>query len=417
MEVAQAEGDELAGLRVVLGRQAIVDERRRVAGYEVLYRSSATAQEAGPLDDMAATATVVLAAVAEMGMSSVVGQRDMFVNCSAEVLDLELERLLPPDRVVLEILETVEVSDRLCERIRELRSCGFRVALDDYVVDDGRQVLLPLVDVVKVDLPSVAGQLDAVVAGELSDFCGLMLAEKVETEAEFQRCVALGFRLFQGFFFCRPNTLAQNAPQQDRTQLFRIVSEVQRSDITIDEAAELVRTDVALTYRLLNCLNSVVFGVRQPVESLRQALVLLGMPRVRAWISLMALSQVKGKSQEVVRIALVRASMAQRLAERYGAGDPDVLFTIGLLSVLDGLLDMDMADVLLRLPLADPIKGALLGGGESEGVVLRSVLAYERGDFADALSAGSGVSLDGLGEAWLAAVGWADETASALLGD
>lgn len=416
MGALQKEQDSREG-RVCVGRQAVLDAQSRVVGYELLYRASETATEAVVIDDTAATATVVVNAVAEMGLSAVVGERDMFLNCSREVLLLELETLLPTRQVVLEVLESVDVDEAMSARLTELRQAGFRVALDDYVLGDPRRELMHDVDIIKIDLLAMnADELREVVQDELSAFNGPLLAEKVEDEATFQRCKELGFQLFQGYFFCKPNVMTQKASPEDRTNVVRILSEIQRHDITVDEAVDLIRQDVTVSYRLLNCLNSVVFGMRHPVESLRQALVLLGMPRVRAWVSLMGMSTVKGKSTEIVRIALVRGSMAQELSRLCKVGDPDTMFTVGLLSVLDAVLDMEMAEVMRQLPLSDAIKQALMGERCREGDVLQAVLAYERGHFAGAISSSHGINLDALGAAWLTAVSWADRTTSALLG-
>ena len=401
---------------VCVGRQAILDQDRKVVGYELLYRDSSNSQRANVIDDTAATATVVVNTVAEMGCETVVGKRDMFINCSREVLELDLGTLLPPDKVVLEILESVEVNESLIERIDELRGMGFRIALDDVVTEDPRSQLVEHVDLVKVDLMSVPYRsLERLVKTELRGFTGQLLAEKVEDEPIFELCRGLGFGLFQGYFFCKPNVVAQKASPEDRSNVIRILSEVRRPDITVDEAVELIRQDVTVSYRLLKCLNSVVFGVRHPVESLRQALVLLGMPRVRAWLSLMALSMVKGKSSELMRLALVRANMCQELARVCQIGEPDTLFTVGLLSVLDAVLDLPMGEVLEQLPLSETIKHALLGQASPEADVLGSVLEYEQGQFVRAVSERTGIDLDALSTAWLVAVRRADSTASALL--
>lgn len=398
-----------------VGRQAILDAAGKLVAYELLYRDNAAAAGAEFVDDRTATATVMLNTVAELGMDAVVADSDMFINCSADVLAMELEALLPPERVVLEVLETVEVDAALAERLVALREAGFRIAFDDYVTSDGRHQHTEYADIIKVDVMAVGDGLAALME-TLKHFDGLLLAEKVEDAEGFEECRRLGFHLFQGYYFCKPNVLARRSSPTNKVAVMRILAEVQRPDITIDEAVALVQQDVGVSYRLLRALNSVLFGMRHPVESVRQALVLLGIPRVRAWLSVMGLSSVKGKPNELLRVALTRAFMCQELSRSCKVADPDTLFTVGLLSVLDAVLDMEMTEVLQELPLSQALEDALLDQPCPEGVVLAAVLAYERGRFGDAAVESGGLDLPSLSAAWLSAVGRADTTAAALLG-
>lgn len=398
----------------VVGRQAILDGSKNVRAYELLYRSSEQAVAAVIRDDFAATATVMLNAVLEIGLDTVAGEHDIFLNCSAPVLALPLDELLPASRVVLEILETVQVTDEVIERVQELRGLGFRVALDDYVRYDARQPLLAAVDLVKVDLTQVPLVELEGLKRELSEFRGQLLAEKVETLEDFERCQALGFDLFQGYFFCRPNVVAQRGTTPERQQLLEILATVQRTDVTLDEALQVIQGNLTVSYRLLRGLNSVVFALRQPVDSLRQALVLLGMPRVRAWVSLMAMSSVKDKSSELFRVAMVRASMCQELSREYPGTDRESMFTIGLLSLLDSVLDTEMSKIVPELPLGPTVRDALLGAETPSRGLLDAVIAYEHGHFVD--PAIHGINMDSMSAAWLTAVAWTEKLSSALEG-
>lgn len=411
-DVAGRKPGEVGCLSAV-ARQGIMDSNRQIVAYELLYRRSQESTEANVVDDMAATVTVVINTLSEIGLEVVVGARDIYINCSADVLSLPLEELLPVDRVVLEILETVTVTAALLARIQVLRAVGFRIAIDDFLLNDARQLLFGSADIIKVDLMAAENEDLQAVVDSLSGFDGLLLAEKVEDAQDFERCVRLGFDLYQGYFFCRPKVMTKRAAQPNRGSVLATLAEMQRADMTLDAAAALIQQDLAVSYRLLQCLNSVVFALRRPVESLRQALVLLGMPRVRAWISLMALSSVGDKPSELIRMAMIRATMCQNLAKKIDGLDPEMMFTVGLFSMLDALLDMNIEEALVQLPLGEGAKGALLGSTGIEGEVLTAVVAHERGDFDSAWC--TGLTSTEVGESWVEAVAWAEQTASALL--
>lgn len=405
---------ESSGVRLsCVGRQAILDRSLQVAGYELLYRDEAGATRANVVDDTSATATVLLNTIAEIGVEAVAGSHDMYVNCSSEVLMLPLPDLLSPRQVVLEVLETVAIEPPLIQRLTRLRESGFRIALDDYVLSDHREGLLPLADIVKVDILGTSPDDLRATRERLRDFSGLLLAEKVENQAEFELCTDLGFELFQGFFFCRPKVLSQKASATDRQRILFLLSQIQREDVGLDEALALVQRDVAVSYRLLRCLNSVVFGLRQPVESLRQALILLGMPRVRAWIALMALSSVHDRSPELIRMAMIRAMMCQTVATQVPGLSPDTMFTVGMFSLLDVLLGIGMDELLDQLPLGPTARGALLGEPSAEYEVLALVRAYEAG--ATPVAGAGLISAEALARIWLEAVEWVDEATDELL--
>ena len=379
--------------------------------YELLYRDAAHGTAAVITDDLAATATVMVNTLAELGLDAVAGRHDMYLNCSEAVLQLPLHELLPASRVVLEVLESVTPTPAVQSRLRELRHQGFRVALDDYAWSDPRAVLLPVADVVKVDLLAVdPAQLPALLE-DLRHEGRILLAEKVEDPAQFKHCQDLGFQLFQGYFFCKPTVLSRRTSAPGRERVLQLLVGIQRPDISIDEAATLVQRDVQVSYRLLRCLNSVAFALREPVESLHHALVLLGIPRVRAWVMLMAVSTLENKPQELVRLAMIRAAMCRELAKGQSQLDGEVMFTVGLFSLLDVMLDSSMDEILEQLPLGRAVSDPLRGIPSKATTLLQVVRAHERGE----LTEGHEVSLKTANEAWLSAVQWTERTMGALI--
>ena len=229
-----------------------------------------------------------------------------------------------------------------------------------------------------------------------------LLAEKVETYDEFERCKALGFELFQGFFFCRPKTMTGRSVSSSRLATLRLVAELQAPHVDLDELEHVIGRDVGLSYKLLRYINSTFFALPREVGSVRQALVLLGIVNVRRWATLLALSAVDDKPEELMVTALVRARMCELLAEAYREPDRDAYFTTGMFSVIDALMDQPMAEVLELLPLAGDLRHALLSREGPKGDALLCVLAYERGELDEARHR----SLTGaqLGELYLEAV-------------
>lgn len=392
---------------VCVGRQAILDRESQVVAYELLYRGARSAN-GEPFDELAATAHVLVNTVANLGIESVVGSHTMYVNCTQDVLDLPLHELLPAEQVVLEVLERVEVTDALAARMVELRELGFRVALDDWVANDPRWEVMEYADVIKVDVFGLSAAEVAKVLAGMQSFKGLRLAEKVETASQYEACKKQGFDLFQGFYFCRPDVLSQKSGSSEAMNLLRVLGGLQRPGITMEEAAGVVEQDVVMSYKLLKCLNSASVGLRQTVNSVRHGLVLLGVPRVRAWVQIMGICSITtNKPDELLRLSVMRASLCRSLAEGRKGVDQDSMGMVGMFSLLDVLLDMPMEQILAQLPLSKEVAGILMGEPSAGADVLRAVRAYERGDFQ--VCEELGFDLTVLGREWLQASSNADQ--------
>src|SRR3954447_7868428 len=388
---------------VFIARQPIFDRGLEVTGYELLFRG-ANQNVAVISDHDEATSTVVINAFTEMGLERVVGTRRAWLNVSRDFLLGGFARALPRTRVVLELLEDQQIDDALLESLDDHRARGYEIALDDFA---GNEELLPAldhVDIVKVDLlgrdpAAIEEDVDRLARHSLT-----LLAEKVETREEHERCQELGFDLFQGYFFCKPERMEARSVAPNRVTMLQLVAALQDPRTEIKELETLVSRDVALSYRLLRYITSAFFGLRREIDSIQRALMLLGTANVKRWATLSIFAGVEEKPRELIETALVRA----RFCELAGDGNKDQLFTLGLFSVVDALMDAPMENVLAPMPFPEEMRSALIGHEGEKGALLATAIAFERGDFA---TVGEREA-----DAYTEALAWATEAADELFG-
>lgn len=396
----------------LVGRQPILDRDQRAFGHELLYRSADGGGPAG-VDGDRMTSRVVLDAFLEIGIERVVGDGLAFVNVTREFLLDDDPPPLPRERVVLEILEDAVIDEELIGAVRSWRERGFTIALDDFVYDPRWEPLLPLASVIKIEVPALdeAGLAEHV--RRLRRDGVRLLAEKVETRAEFEELRALGFDLFQGYFFARPEVVSGRRLPENRLATVQLLGALQRPDVDLAKIDALVSRDVALSYKLLRCINSAAFALPRRVESIHRAVVFLGLRALKRLVALAAMAGAEDKPSELVRIALVRARMCERLCAALPGIDEDSGFTVGLFSTLESLMDAPLAEILDKLPLAEEVSAALLAGEGLLGEVLACVLAYERCDWDHARAAG--LDPAAIGRAYAEAVDWSYQISAGLV--
>ncbi len=365
-----------------LARHPIFDRATMVVGYELLYRSGDGLNRACVVDDVDATMDVIYRSVVELGLDRAVSAVPAWVNVTAEVLRRQAHLLFSPDSVVLEVLESVRPEPDVLALLDEVTAQGYTIALDDFVVGTGRDELMSHAGVVKLELPAIApheleGQVAAVHARG-----AVALVEKIETHEQHARARAAGADLFQGYFFTQPQVLATRSASPSTPALLALLAKVTDPAVDLDELGRLVATDVALAAKVLQCANSGFAGLRRRVDSVRQAVVLIGLERMRRLVTLLVLARATDKPTELVRHALVRAEMAAGLVElgcegALGRADRELAFTAGLLSTVDAFTDLPLPDVVHRLGLGDELRHALVDREGALGRVLATTLAYE----------------------------------------
>jgi len=403
---------------IFLGRQPILDRDQRIVAYELLFRTANTTSVT-VTDDMQATASVILHAFSEMGVQTVLGTQLGFINVSADMLLSHLVELLPREQVVLELLETIIVTDAIVERCRVLKQQGFTLALDDFVFADSHRPLLTLVDIVKVDLlQHTQDELPAVVS-QLKPWPVKLLAEKVDSAEQAAYCHALGFDLFQGYYFARPSVLTSKRADPSQLALIRLLGLV-LSDADTQQVEQVLKQHPSLTYNLMRLVNSVASGARRNITSVSQAIIVLGRKQLQRWLQLLLFTLQAGAPypSPLLLLAATRGKMMELLAgkQQRDADYRDEAFMAGILSLIETLIDKPLADIVGELNLGERLAAALLRREGEMGSLLQLVESVEQPDLnhTRAMLAQAGtLSLSDLTAAEIDAMSWANQVAEA----
>lgn len=394
-----------APLEAFVGRQAIFDRRLEVVGYELLFRNSEE-NRARFSDANQATATTMLSSFVEMGLDSLVGGLPVWVNLPADFLLGRYPLPLPPERTVIEVLEDVPVTPQLVTALEGFAAEGFKIALDDFILTDETRALVPLATYIKVDVLNVAKdeikrQYDA-----LHALGPIMLAEKISTHDEHMFLRDLGFYLFQGHFLELPIVSKTKRLPHDRIALVKILNALYKDQLDLRELENLIAAEIGLSVRLIKLASSAAMSLGQPIGSVRQAVLRLGVQQVGALVMLIMVAGFDDKPLDLARQALIRARMAEGLA-RQAKLPTDQLFTAGLLSLLDAILDKPLTEVLKQLAVAPLIRQALADKTSQPGKILDTVRHQNRGDLTNV--SGSGFSANQVFVAWFDAIRWTQE--------
>jgi len=393
---------------IFIARQPIFDRHDVVTAYEILFRSSEL-NRFEALDQNLASGQSLERTVMGFGFEQLVGDKTAFVNLTRDLLVAEAFTLLPAGRAVIEVLETIAPDPAVLAACTRARDLGYRIALDDFVARPELEPLLALADIVKIDWRDPAGASPEAI-DRLRSPGRTILAEKIETPDERRRAEAAGCDLFQGYFFCRPEMLRRKAPSPSRTNHLRLLREVGQQDIDFARVERLIREEVAFSVRLLRYLNSAGFGWRFQVETIQHALRLLGVRELRKWVSAVAtVGLAEGKPAELVATALIRARLAELLAEPTGLPRADLdLFLSGLLSVMDVVMDEPLDRLLESMAVNHAVRTGLLGHEPPFGPVLDLVVAQERGDWPrmERLAGEMGTAPARVQEAYRSATAW-----------
>jgi len=394
---------------IFIGRQAIYDKQLKVSAYELLSRSNAEHNESfvGEHNANLATTNVMLNALTEIGLQQLVGNHPAFINLTYDFLIGECAIPDLRNQLVLEILEDVEVNDELVAAVKKLSDSGYMIALDDFIYNDKMLPLVEIADIIKIDILLLDEQGLREHVKKLRQFNVRLLAEKVETQEEYELCKELGFDYFQGYFFCKPKIVESQRAPANRITIINILAQLQDPNVQIEKLEELISQDLALSYRLLKYINSAAFALQREVDSIHHAIVMLGLNTIRSLANLMLMSNIDDKPHDLLVIAIIRARMCEELSLHVDKKMKDTFFTAGLFSVIDALMDRTMEDIVSQLPLSAELKDALL---EQKGIVgdaLKCCIAFERADWEKVQF--SGIEQSIIQKAYFDAVIWSNE--------
>jgi c-di-GMP-related signal transduction protein len=316
-----------------------------------------------------------------VGLDVLCDGRRAFLNCTRDTLIGGLVTLLPSHSTVVEILETVPPDAEVITACQRLKEAGYLIALDDYISDDPREPLAEMADILKVDLRLTTLEQRAALVKKHGPWRCRMLAEKVETHAEFAAARDQGFVYFQGYFLRRPEILTTRDVPANALHYLRMLQAVSRPDLDVPELDKLIKTEASICYRLLRYMNSARFGFKNEIHSVRHALAILGDREVRRWVRLIAtVGAGQDKTSDLVLCALVRARFGELLTPLARHGESD-LFLLGLLSLIDVMLEMPMSEILEKIPLDSETKAVLRGEPSLLRPIYQLMLAHESGEW------------------------------------
>ncbi len=388
--------------------QPICDSKMRHIADELLYRSSATATFAQVDDQLMATARVINATFLETGLENLIGNRKLFFNAPREWI-LKPELLPPhPEQVVVEVLESVTGEPEIVAALKKVRELGYDVALDDFILNDQTRPLLDVASIIKVDL------FEPVLEADIAEYKrrGIrLLAEKVEDLETFNRYKDMGFEMFQGYFYARPEVHKETSRKgraNNHSAQIRILSELQSGEPDYQLLENYIAQDPQLTFMLLKFVNSAAYRRRSEITTIHQALNTLGLDRVRSIVTTVMLANNGPASRLLLPQALTRARMCEFLAEGTSNIDPRSAFMLGLMSSMDLLMAMDMTELMTHLPLTQEIKNAIMLREGRLGKLLNLVMGFEHAQ----LDGRSPELIAKLNKAWIQSVKWSNEVMS-----
>jgi EAL and modified HD-GYP domain-containing signal transduction protein len=397
---------------VLVARQPIYDASMNVVAYELLYRASPSSRSAQIGDPRGATLEVITGAALEIGLDRLAGGLPVHINFPEELLAKLPDLPLQAGRVVIEVLEDVHATPQVLQGIHTLRARGHRIALDDYAPQESDPRLLEVADIVKLEITHPPADELARLVRELRAASLELIAENVESREQFEHCIELGFSGFQGNFLQQPETFSARRVPVSRLGALRLAASLQNEDYSLDEVERLLSQDVSLSYKVLRCINSSYYNLPRRIDSIRQAIVILGLDTLRQLCGLLCLQGLTDRPPSLIVQAMTRGRMCEQLGKLAGARDAGPFFITGLFSLLNALLGLPTRKVVEELPLTPAVTNALVAGAGPLGAALQCARAYERGVWDHAVYADLPPHL--IRAAYVDALFWA-ERARALL--
>lgn len=365
---------------VFVARQPIFNKKQEVIAYELLYRSGEK-NAAGVIDGNQATSAVLTDSLMALGIENLVDKKLAFVNFTEHLIKEEIPLLFNNKQLVVEILEDVEPDERIIEACTTFKERGFIVALDDFVFGEGYQELAELADIIKVDFMFNDLEKRKAIVDQFKDGKKKFLAEKVETQEEFEQALDMGYDYFQGYFFSKP--VIMKGKSISASPLYTtLLKELEVQEPEIDKIAKTIENDVSITYKILKLINSPAYYKRNQIKSIKQALAYIGVVELKKWITLLMLKEfVADKPDELIKMALVRAKFMEDISKKMKGVSPNSAFMVGLFSMIDTMMSKPLIEIIDEMPLEDAVVDALLGIPGNLTNLLNVIKCYESGNW------------------------------------
>ena len=398
-------------MEVFLARQPIFNRAKQIFGYELLFRDGLS-NVFPDIDGDTATSKVLSNSFFCMGIDQITGGKKSFINFTQELLLQKIPLLFPKENLIVEILEDVNSTEALILACREISSAGYELAMDDFIYDPTLEPLIAMAGIIKIDIRSTPEEKTKNILNKLSAHSVKFLAEKVETYEEYEQYLEMGFDYFQGYFFSKPEVLKAHDISPAKISLLQIMAEVNREEMQFSAVETLISRDVSVSFKLLRYINSPYYSRGQEISSIRQAILHLGEAGIRRFIPIILMSAfAENKPHELIRSSVIRARFCELLCEntKTRLRSPE-LFTLGLFSLIDAIMDVQMSHLIKKLPFSTSIRKALVSNTGEMADFLNLVRAYEIGDW-EAVSRSAGIidmDNDRIPMLYWNAVVWAD---------
>jgi EAL and modified HD-GYP domain-containing signal transduction protein len=380
-------------------RQPILNADKTLYAYELLFRDSLENSFPKNMSDDQATSSMIDGLLSSLGsnLESIAQSKPAFINFTQDTLLNRFPLMLPKEQVVVEVLETVKPGKKLLAAIQELKENDYIIALDDYEHQPVWRHFYPFIDIIKIDFTLTSIDEIKQIIEDISDFKHIkLLAEKIETYNEFNQALDLGFSYFQGYFFSRPEVLHSRSLTPCQISLADIMSEMSKEEPDIDKVAKAFELDVSLSFKLLRYTQSPIFKREKDISTIKQAIVVLGNEELRRFVSLLfAAKYSEGKPQVLTALSLVRARFCESVTILTSQNqEQSSAFLVGLLSLLDAMLDSKLEELLDALPLSEHIKTSLTKNEGALALYLKLVTCFEQGDWSTAEKISQQLNLD-----------------------
>ncbi|MGL4515226.1 MAG: EAL and HDOD domain-containing protein [Shewanella sp.] len=396
-----------------IGRQPILNRQQQIIGYELLFRLNKESVSAEFSSDMQAGTNVLVNTISNMGTDWLVGSKLAFINVAESMLESNFLELLQPQRVVLEIVESTQPSAELLNRLKDLRSQGFGIALDDFILTPQTAPMIEFANYIKLDIQQLGMAQVPALSKELRRHPILQVAEKVETKDEFKQCLDIGMDCFQGYYFAHPETLSAKVINPGYANILQLLNML-RNNAEIRDIENALKRDVALSFKLLRYINSAGFGLSCEIQSFRHAVTILGYQKLYRWLTLLLVTAgaETGSPPALLKTAVTRGRLVELLGGHLLDGqDKDNLFIVGMFSLLDVLLDMPMDKILETLILPESVSDALMEHSGIYGPFLELAEACEDPEMSEVprLCEQLQITPDMLNRSHVQALNWVEE--------
>ncbi len=396
---------------IFVGRQPIYTRDLDVYAYELMpHGTEADENESFAADK--ATSQVIINAFMEIGIDKLVRDKIAFLTLTEHFLQSDYELPLPTDRVILKIPDYINVTSEVITGVKRLASLGFKLALDNYLQHPQLQPLASLASVIDINIENLKAAEIRAHLKILKKLHPIILADHVKTHEEYETCRDVGVDYIQGYFLNRPRIVSGESLDSNQMSVINLLSTLHNPETDTDTIVDIITKDVALSYKLLQLMNSAFFSRSTKIESIQHATVMLGRKQLCTWASMMALSGMDNKPIEQVRISMIRARSCELMAEKASLKQADIFFTVGMFSSLDLLMDRSLEELISPLPLADNVIAALLNREGELGDALNCALAQEQGDWVNIRFAN--LSPDDLSDINIEAINWAEDVLSSI---